>query len=268
MKIPHIFIFTLKNTIIGNINCTEHLFYIIKEFNKNNYTYNEDKDTIIEELEKGLLRPYFKDFIEIIKTKYKYYELYIHLKNYDNYLYFIIKNIEKICSVKFHIKDFSIIDNQIYKDGSLSLINIFDIIIDDLQSKYPLLSKHKKIIFDKQLYYIDANYNNLNDYPNKQILCSSYNYEEEYDIQFKLINVYGIKDNFFDNKEVLDYFNNHNLPIYNKNSKNPLNRDKLYQSIFKLIKIKEADINNNDIDDNYFKLLFFLNDNNNNIKKI
>lgn len=257
MKIPHIFIFTLKNTIIGNIDKTEHLFYIIDTYNKNNYNYNEDKDTIIEDLENGLLRPNFKDFIEFIKKKYKYYELYIHLDNYNynNYLYFIIKNIEKLCSVKFHIKDFNIIDDNIYNEKPLSLINIFDIIIDDLQSKYPLLSKYRKIVFDKQLYYIDAIPNNLNDYPKKQILCPSYDYKEDYDIQSKLINVYGIKEDFFDNKDVINHFYNYNIPMYNKNSHIPLHKDKIYQSIFKLLKTTEANINNKALDDIYFKYL-------------
>jgi hypothetical protein len=91
-KLPYIFILDIDNTIIGNVdNCINEsiiLNYIFKYCKMNNIIANCDKKLdIIDELNEGLLRPYFIDFIDFInfiKSKYKNIEIYLYTNSsYD-----------------------------------------------------------------------------------------------------------------------------------------------------------------------------------------
>ena len=82
MRLPFIFIFNL-DVIIGNTNYIIHEYKILNIIHKQCKTNNIlnkciDKYDITEELENGLLRPYFKDFIEFVKNKFKNVEFYIY----------------------------------------------------------------------------------------------------------------------------------------------------------------------------------------------
>ena len=226
MKLPFIFIFNVDKTIIGDINS---MYYILKSMN--------DKYYNIEEFKQKFIRPNFKDFIEFIKNKYKYVEFYIYANNDDYDWNIIVDRIESYINIKFN-KPYFINDEKL-------IGNIYDTIINDLISKYPLLKldKNKKNVFDNQLLYIDSVKDSIKDYPEKQLLCPEYNYYE---------------------------YNNYIGSSYYKK----LRDDIIYQNIISLINYKYTEITNKNINDTFFKSLIRILDkeklllDNNKIKKL
>ena len=226
MKLPFIFIFNVDKTIIGDINS---MYYILKSMN--------DKYYNIEEFKQKFIRPNFKDFIEFIKNKYKYVEFYIYANNDDYDWNIIVDRIESYINIKFN-KPYFINDEKL-------IGNIYDTIINDLISKYPLLKldKNKKNVFDNQLLYIDSVKDSIKDYPEKQLLCPEYNYYE---------------------------YNNYIGSSYYKK----LRDDIIYQNIISLINYKYTEITNKNINDTFFQSLIRILDkeklllDNNKIKKL
>ena len=226
MKLPFIFIFNVDKTIIGDINS---MYNILKSMN--------DKYYNIEEFKQKFIRPNFKDFIEFIKNKYKYVEFYIYANNDDYDWNIIVNRIESNTNIKFN-KPYFINDEKL-------IGNIYDIIINDLISKYSLLKldKNKKKVFDNQLIYIDSVKDSIKDYPEKQLLCPEYNYYE---------------------------YNSYIGSSYYKKLKD----DIIYQNIISLINYKYTEITNKSINDTFFKSLIRILDkeklllDNNKIKKL
>lgn len=266
--LPYIFILDIDNTIIGNItNCIGEwiiLNHIHKYCKMNNIIANcKKKLDIIDELNEGLLRPYFIDFINFIKQKYINVEIYLFTKSSYKWINDggYIENIEKICKTKFN-KPYFTRENSL--DGEKLLGNIFDIIIKNLQRKYPLLKidENKKKVFDNQLVFIDDIPNNLNDYPHKQILCPKYNYTPYYNIKEKIIKKYNIKFDIFDNQKILEIFEEVEIPIYNKNG-SKYQQDIEFINLTEIKNIRSAELlNNTTLNDTFFKdLIIILNKN-------
>lgn len=250
MKLPYIFIFKLNNNIIGNIKYIFHEYEILNIYHnickKKNILNNcIKKFDIREELLKGELRPYFKNFIDLIKKKYKNVEFYI----YSDFTYKllnsgIIENIEEIIDIKFNKPYFS--------NEYINFKNMNEIIIKDLINKYPSLKykKNQKNVLENQLIYL---HNIKNDNEEKQIICPEYNFTYYYNMKEKLIKKYDFKEDDFNNEELLKYFNNNGIPFYyDKGSK--YQQDNIYQSLLEMIEIRKYDIDNNK-DDIFYKNL-------------
>jgi hypothetical protein len=223
-KLPYIFILDIDNTIIGEVqNCSYEytaLEYIYKYCKINNINANCNiKIDIIDDLNEGLLRPYFIDFIHFIKKKYKNIEIYLYTNSSYDWINNggLIDNIEKIVKIKFN-KPYFTRKNTLNRQKLLG--NLYDVIIEKIVKKYPLLKidKNKKKVFDTQLVFIDDIPNNLKDYPDKQIICPEYTYMPYYNIKEKLIYKYNINPEIFNNTEILNMFIKKilNLCIYMK----------------------------------------------------
>ena len=272
-KLPYIFILDIDNTIIGVVdNCTYEysvLEYIYKYCKMNNINANCNKKIdIIDELNEGLLRPYFIDFINFIKKKYKNIEIYLYTKS----AYFwinnsgLIDNIEKIVKIKFN-KPYFTRENALESQKLLG--NIYDDIIEKMIKKYPLLKidKNKKKVFESQLVFIDDIPNNLKDYPFKQIICPEYTYMPYYNIKEKIIYKYNINPEIFNNTEILNMFENYDIPIYNENG-SVYQKDIEYMHINEIKKIRLAQLySNNSLNDTFFKDLITVLDKNKTIRK-
>lgn len=272
-KLPYIFILDIDNTIIGVVdNCTYEysvLEYIYKYCKMNNINANCNKKIdIIDELNEGLLRPYFIDFINFIKKKYKNIEIYLYTKS----AYFwinnsgLIDNIEKIVKIKFN-KPYFTRENALESQKLLG--NIYDDIIEKMIKKYPLLKidKNKKKVFESQLVFIDDIPNNLKDYPFKQIICPEYTYMPYYNIKEKIIYKYNINPEIFNNAEILNMFENYDIPIYNENG-SVYQKDIEYMHINEIKKIRLAQLySNNSLNDTFFKDLITVLDKNKTIRK-
>jgi hypothetical protein len=256
MKLPYIFILDIDHTIIGNINY-QILEYELLEIIKPELINNFD---ITEDLNNGMLRPFFKEFISFIKNKYKNVEIFVYTNSsYHWAVNGIIPNIQKVINNVIN-KPYFTRENS--NNNNKLLGNIYDNIIDNLISKYPSLKKdkNKEFVFNNQLVFIDDISENLKDYPEKQILCPVYNYTNIYDIKLKLINKYQIKEEEFDKTEVLDFFNNNGIPIYNKNG-SILQQDKIYQDLLELLLIRKSKLENTKKDIFFKSLISIFNKN-------
>ena len=251
MKLPFIFIFDIDQTIIGDIHYQLLEYELLEIINPSLL-----KDfNITNELNNGMLRPYFKEFVNFIINKYKNVEIYV----YTNSLYLwsingLIPNIQNVL-------DFEINKPYFTRDDSNNLNkllgNIYDNIINNLEHKYPLLKndKNKKYVFDNQLVFIDDVKENLKDYPQKQILCPKYNCNDYNDIKLKLMNKYNIKEEEFDKKNVLKFFDKNNIPIYNKNG-SIYQKNKINQDLLNLLLLRKTKITK--FKDNFFKSLISI----------
>ena len=272
-KLPYIFILDIDNTIIGNVNnCIYEymiLNYIYKYCKMNNINANCNKKIdIIDELNEGLLRPYFIDFINFIKKKYKNIEIYLYTKSSYHWINNsgLIDNIEKIVKIKFN-KPYFTRENALESQKLLG--NIYDDIIEKMIKKYPLLKidKNNKKVFDSQLVFIDDIPNNLKDYANKQIICPEYNYKPYYNIKEKIIKKYNINSDIFNNKEILEIFEEYNIPIYNENG-SIYQKDIEYIQLSEILNIRAAQITSNtSLNDTFFKDLITVLDKNKTIRK-
>ena len=258
MKLPYIFIFDL-DVIVGDtyFNRYEYnLLNIIHKQCKIDNILNKciDKYDLTEELENGLLRPNFKDFIEFIRNKFKTVEFYIYSSNHNNKWINsgIINDIEKIANIKF---------NKPYLIQISSFVEILILISTDIIAKYPSfkIQKNKDFVFQNQLLFFNSS--NNEDYSKIQIIPQQkYNYYQYYSIVNKFINKYEFKEEVFDNKEILDYFEENKIPIYNKNG-SKYQQDIQYQLLLDLQWRRELEINNKDIKDikdTYFNDLMIL----------
>jgi hypothetical protein len=252
MKLPYIFIFDIDNTIIGNI----HHQYIEYNLLENINTLLIKDFDITDILNNGMLRPYFKDFIDFIYKKYKNVEIYVYTNSSFEWInYGLIDNIQKSINYKINKPYFTRDDSNYYKKKLLG--NLYDIIINSLIAKYPSLKsqKNKEFVFKNQIVFIDDIKNNLKDYPQKQILCPEYNYIDVYDMKTRLINKYNITEDIFNKEIVLSLFENDYLPLYNKNG-SIYQQDKSYQELLRLRLLRKQEINN--INDTFFKNLISI----------
>ena len=273
-KLPYIFILDIDNTIIGEVqNCTYEsmiLDYIFKYCKMNNIIANCNKKIdIIDELNEGLLRPYFIDFINFIKKKYGNVEIYLYTNSSYNWINNsgLIDNIEKLVKIKFN-KPYFTRENALNRQKLLG--NIYDDIIEKMIKKYPLLKIDKNIkkVFDTQLVFIDDIPNNLKDYANKQIICPKYNYQPYYNIKEKIIKKYNINSDIFNNKEILEIFENYNIPIYNENG-SVYQKDIEYIQLSEIVNIRAAQITSDtSLNDTFFKDLIAILDKNKNLDDI
>jgi len=241
MKVPYIFIFDIDNCIIGNIHypITESILLdLIKMTCKQKKISNKcsKKVNFVNVLKKGLLRPYFINFIKFIKKKYKNVELYVYTNSSYNWTYGgLVENIEKASKIKFN-KPYFTRENSYQLDENFpkSLSNVFKIIISRLQNKYKILKNKKEIlkIFNNNVVFIDDIQNNLKDYPGKQIVCPKYEFNKPYDIIKKIKKENKIKNKIINDNNVKEYIN--------KNIKSPVKFKDTTINEYKIQKFKWA----------------------------
>lgn len=210
-KLPYIFIFDIDNCIIGNVDypiIESNLLDIIKmSCDSKNITQKCKKNiNFVNELKKGLLRPYFVNFIKFIKKKYKNVELYVYTNSSYSWTHGgLVENIEKASGVKFN-KPYFTRENSNF-DFSKSLTNVYKIIVKNLVKKYRSLNNKNMIkeLFKNKVVFIDNIKDNLNDYPEKQITCPSYDFSYPYDILKKVKRKYKFNNDIFKEKNIDEF---------------------------------------------------------------
>lgn len=238
IKLPNIFIIDFYYLLFcynTYINLEIELLQLLNKKYNTNIKY-DFTDEINNEL---IIRPDFKLFIDFLKSNYKNTEIFIYLQQ-DNYDYYPIS--EDIIFDKLDINKLKL----------YSMNNFFDIICDNLKTKYPSLIKNKKKVYDTQLTIFTTQKSTIKQL-DKTIKCPTYNYEYYYDIYEKIINKYHINPTIFDNKEILRFCENNEIPIYNKNG-SIYQKDLLYQNILKLYNYKKYQLSENSKkEDTFFK---------------
>jgi len=253
MKLPFIIIFDL-DVIIGDTSFIlneYHLLNIIHMNCKIDNILNSciNKYDLTEELESGLLRTNFKDFIEFVKNKYKTVEFYIYSTHNSKWINSgIIDNIEKTANITV---------NKPLLLSISSIENILELITTQLILKYPSIKsqKNKDFIIQNQLLFFNSYKNET--FSKLQIIPYSYNYYLYYNLYNKCITKYKINEDYFNNKEVLKFFEKKSYPIYNKNG-SFYQQDLQLQIIIDLKHRRENELNNKDLKDTYFNDLMLI----------
>ena len=252
VKLPYIFIFDIDNCIIGNVEypiIESNLLEIIKmSCDSKNITKKCEKSiNFVNELKKGLLRPYFVNFIKFIKKKYKNVELYVYTNSSYSWTHGgLVENIEKASGVKFN-KPYFTRENSNF-DLSKSLTNVYKIIVKNLVKKYRSLNNKNiiKELFDNKVVFIDNIKDNLNDYPEKQITCPSYDFNYPYDILKKVKRKYNFNNDIFKENNIDEFIetNIKSPKFYKKQSNKNTNLEK---TKWKYFKNKDKSLNKKDL---------------------
>ena len=259
-KYPFIIILDIDHTIIGTVNqlCKERevLEYIYNLCKKNGLEkcIRQNNVDMQKELKDGLLRPYINEFINFCNNKFKNVEVFFYTNSSYNYTNtFLATNVKKALKVKVN-KPFFTRENSMNINGvtKKSLVNIFPFIIKSLVKKYPIMKNEKNIdyIINTRFVFIDDIKENTFEYVNRQIICPKYEYRYYNDIPEKLISKYKMKPEIFNNKQILDYLHNMNIPIYNKHG-NIHQQNKDFIELWKKQQKKYSEVSK--VKDEYFK---------------
>lgn len=255
-KLPFIIIFDVDKTLIGDIRNMANEYYIMQLIHKLckqkgiTNVCPSDMIDIQDELKSGLIRQHITDFIDFCDKKYKNAEICIYTHAAYRWAHTnVIPNIEKALNRKFLRPYFTREDCLLSRDKVLS--NIYHQIVDSVCKKYPAMKeeKYQNIVFDTRLLMIDDIDNNLKDFPNKQIVCPAYTYKPYSDVQKKLIEKYKVPEELFDNAEVLEFFEEYDIPIYNENGSRQ-QKDSMLQSLLALYNTRKAEVSK--YDDRFF----------------
>jgi hypothetical protein len=249
-KLPFVLIFDIDNAIIGNIDICN------KEYNLLNLIFNVCKKKNIHDIQcgknlldfdivmkEGLLRPNAKEFIDFCKDKYKNVELFVYTNS--SYAWTnnaLIKNIERSLGHKFN-KPYFTRENSLQNGFKKSLSNVYDSILHVLVSKYPSMKnkKNQEEVFNNRLIMIDDVQDNLFDFSSKLIKCPEYKYKPYYDLYMKIIDKYRIPREVFDNADILNFFDDNFLPIYNMNGSKQ-QKDMVMYNLISLWNIRQSEL--------------------------
>ena len=158
----------------------------------------------------------------------------------------IIRDIEKVSNINF---------NNPYLFTTTTFDDTINLIISNLSLKYPLLkkSKNKSYIIKNQIIFF-SNFLNFH-LKNIQVLTPLYEYNIYYNIIKKIIYKYKIPKKNFNNKEILNYCDINNIPIYNKNG-SIYQKNKINQDLLNLLLLRKTKITK--FKDNFFKSLISI----------
>lgn len=266
-KQPFIIIFDIDKTIIGDIaiaekerELLEYIYNVCKKKGVSAKCPSMNFTDIQDVLKEGLLRPNVKDFINFCEKKYKNAEVFLYTNSRYSWTNdFIGKNLEKALKIKIN-RPFFTRENSMKGTMKKSLANIYPTIIGSLAKKYPSLINGDiaEYVLNNRMIFIDDIKDNIFAYTNRQLVCPAYNYTPYYDIYENCITKYKISTQIFNDKDILQYMSDNNIPIYNingdarqKNKEFIAISNLYYTKAAEISKIKNADTG--DTIDTYYK---------------
>jgi len=254
-KLPHIFIFDIDNCILGDVK------YIVGEFNiyqhidnlHPGYKYNY-KTEYVSDLHKGLLRPYFKEFINFINKKYENCEIYLYSNGSYSWVNGVVGPlIEKAAGINFN-KPFFTRENSLSHEKSLS--KVYKVIFKSLKKKYDntLLDKNYDNIINNRLVFIDNLEDNTTTYKKRQIKCPDYDNMIYRDVYDNMLKIYG-KD-ILNTDIVKRFFQMNKINYKNDDINDIITSDILYYNATKMKNVRYCElINEVSKTDNFFEIL-------------
>ena len=254
-KLPHIFIFDIDQCILGEVR------YILGDFNiyehiDNLYPgYKYDYQTeYVSDLHKGLLRPYFKEFIDFINKKYENCEIYLYSNGSYSWVNGVVGPlIEKAAGINFN-KPYFTRENSLSHEKSLS--KVYKIIFKGLKDKYDndLLEKNYDNIINNRLVFIDNLKDNTTTHKTRQIKCPDYENIIYRDVYAIMLKIYG-KD-ILNTDIVKRFFEMNKINYKNEDVNDIINSDVLYYNATKNRTVRYCELMNiKSKQDIFFKVL-------------
>ena len=228
---PFVILLDLDHTIQGNIlpqleeyNLIDYINTHLLSGKKKNLKQN--KDNVMGDFLKGLLRPYFKGFILRMKYRFPNVEFFVYTASEDKWAKYIVSIIETVINVRFNKRIFSRSDCILnHQTGALtkSINKLKPELFKILKFKYKLKPRYAF----NHIYLIDNNYV-LNDEESHMLIkCPHYNTTIQIDI-FRSIPINIIIDNLKSlSIHLLGYEENNIGTFYKKVFKKSMN-SKLY----------------------------------------
>ena len=254
-KLPHIFIFDIDNCILGDVK------YIVGEFNiyqhidnlHTGYKYNY-KTEYVADLHKGLLRPYFKEFINFINKKYDNCEIYLYSNGSYSWVNSVVGPLIEIAAGINFNKPFFTRENSLSHEKSLS--KVYKIIFKSLKKRYDntLLYKNYDNIINNRLVFIDNLEDNTTTYKKRQIKCPDYDNMIYRDVYDNMLKIYG-KD-ILNTDIVKRFFQMNKINYKNDDINDIISSDILYYNATKMKNVRYCElINEVSKTDNFFEIL-------------
>ena len=186
MNAPFIFILDIDGTLIGDISPQVMLYEMVQEMKttskKTAMTF--DVKDLTYKLENGILRPYFKEFVELMVSQFTDVELFIYTASQKKWALFLIKHIEKTFNVKFNrpifTRDDCVLENNTYVK---SIENIKPRILSSLKRSYPKLTMDK---LNNRMIMIDNSQVFRKNELWKVIICPTYDFKYPENILSKI----------------------------------------------------------------------------------
>jgi len=238
-KLPFIIVFDIDNAIIGNISTVveewhllENIYNICKKKGINAKCPLPVLMDFQDELKNGLLRPNTKDFITFCNKKFKNAEVFLYTNSRYGWVYGGLgTNIEKALKIKIN-RPFFTRENSLAMGKSLA--NTYPIMMKSLAKRYPSLKdeNNSEYVLQNRLIFIDDIADNIIQYKGRQLVCPRYNFWNKYDVYDRLLTKYKIAPEIFDDKDILNYLHENDIPVYNANG-NEFQKNKEYVAIEK-----------------------------------
>jgi hypothetical protein len=169
---PIVVLLDFDNTIVGDVAWLSWEYSLVRA---NHRRIRYQHKLIEDDLNHGLIRPYFADFIKLMKSRYHNVEFFVYTASDKRWAEFIISKIEKVLNLRFHRPIFArdsciTINNSYYK----SIEKIQKHLCSALKPKYGLLTSYKEF---QSIVLIDNNPRSLIE-RDFQITCPNYNYNQ------------------------------------------------------------------------------------------
>tara|TARA_B100000405_G_scaffold62921_1_gene42999 strand:+ start:3389 stop:4171 length:783 start_codon:yes stop_codon:yes gene_type:complete len=152
MAPPLVLLIDLDGTVQGDISpqVEEHILL-------NKLSISQNKKSLSNDYTKGLLRPYFTNFVNLIKKEHAgRIEMFVYTASEKQWAYHIVPIIESITQVKFNRPIFTRNECDMDKEAHKSLVAVKPKIMRSLRKKYSGLTHSSSL--DNMIYLIDNNH--------------------------------------------------------------------------------------------------------------
>jgi len=267
-KLPVIFILDMDETIVGKCYNIDIYVRSLPNYINDGCKYKEitdycniDNNSLKNSIDKNIIRPHFKEFIEEINKHFPTAEFFIYSAGANFYVNYIIEYVEEVINFKFNRPLFtrSDISKNSYHDWLKDITGFTDIIMKSLENKYKLSNDDISFILTNRTIIIDDNKSVWNnDY--RQVKCNQYNYVPIIEFDNNLLKhifnnkTYKFNINYFpkieNNMTYQDFISDYHLSMYLNykkvidTNKKELN-DTFFKNLLQLIKPR-----------NKFKIIF------------
>jgi hypothetical protein len=197
---PIVFLIDLDGTLQGNISPQVNEFEFQRTLNSHILFENKIKHNtqhLFEDLKKGLLRPFVRDSLLLMKSKHPNIEFFIYTASSDAWGNFLIPKVithafgesSKIINKPFLTR------KHCFANGLKSIKKVFPLIKKSLGDRYKLVSEENVFLVDNNIVLLKNEMSNL-------ILCPTYEFTKHVDI-FRNISVWVIKSNMLQISKML-----------------------------------------------------------------
>ena len=171
--VPLVLLIDLDGTVQGDITPQVEEHKLLEKL-----SINPNKKSLSNDYSKGLLRPYFVNFVNMIKKEHAgRVELFVYTASEKKWASYIVPIIESITGVRFNRPIFTRNECNMEKQAHKSLIDVKPKIIRSLRKKYESISPNS---LDDRIYLIDNNY--VLEQSKFLLKCPTYHYTVNVDI--------------------------------------------------------------------------------------